>query len=185
MTKMTAEKTVTTLPIQEFYDVLDTNPSCLGVVVGYMAERVLANKLKENEEFISIEKISDHDTRKGDLLVTHGEKTFSIEVKCAASHMMRENFLEGGHEIAVRTKLSDLATLPDGTRTSCPERGQYDILAICIGTVTGDWDFLFMHNKHIPVASKFPNRIKAQIRVNTENTPCLYKDIHQVLDNLS
>jgi hypothetical protein len=183
--KMTAEKVVDTLPKPEFLEVLDGNPSCLGMVVGYMAERVLANQLTSQEAFTSIEKIADQDKMKGDLLVKHGDRSFTVEVKCASSRLMKENFLEGGYEIAVQTKLSDAATLEDGTRTYCPMRGQYDILAICIGTVTGEWEFLFMHNKHIPTAKKFPNRIRAYIRVNTENTPCLYKDIYQVLENLS
>lgn len=189
--EISANQLLNSLSKEQFLSMIDGNNSCKGMLMGYIAEQVLANKLSEIPEVLKVSKIPDQDKRKGDLLILYKLKEndeiieFSIEVKCVRSKTAKLQLLDGGFTGRVQVGFSDSTVLNDGTRTSCALRGSFDILAICTVTVTGEWDFYFIHNKYLPTSEKHPDRIESNLIINTDNTPCLYKDIKKVIQDLS
>lgn len=182
--KISAAEIRNSLTDNEFNNMLDENMAIKGILVGYIAEQKLIQQLSKRDDFLSVTKIPDRDSVKGDILVQTKDRTFTIEVKCLGSSFAREDILNGGISSSVSLKMSDKLISEDGITSSCPLRGQYDILAICLVTVTGKWDFQFIHNKYLPLSIKYPGRIQATMSVNTENTPCLHLDLSQVLADL-
>ncbi len=180
---------IKTLSSEQLAFMIDSNPSCKGMLTGYIAEQVLQNKLLEDPCFISVIKIPDQDKRKGDLLVHYKsadlDEKFSIEVKCVRSNTGKELLLDGGTTGQVFVGFSDSTLMEDGSRTSCTLRGSFDILAICTITISGSWDFYFIHNKYLPSSDKYPDRLKANISINTLNTPCLHTDLRRVIQDLN
>lgn len=186
---VSASQLLSSLPEQDFLGMLDSNPSCKGMLLGYIAEQVLIKHLEQTQRFLSVTKIPDVDKTKGDILVKYegadgGERSATIEVKCMGSRGVRENLLEGGYNGSVCIKASDSRLVGD-QMTSSQERGLFDILAICTITATGNWDFVFIHNKYLPSSENFANRLRSTMLINTENTPCLHKDIFRVLQDMS
>lgn len=169
---------------EEFDDMVESNMAVKGILVGYVAEQRLLKILRLNPEFISVTKIPDKDALKGDILVQTSDSTFTIEVKCVGSSVVKEDLLSGGLNTKVCLKASDKIVLSDGETTSCAEQGLFDILAICMVTITGTWDYLFIHNRYLPVSNKYPGRLKSTISINTKNMPCLHSDINEVIRDL-
>lgn len=183
--KITADDLLNSLPRSQLLSMIDSNNSCKGLLTGYISEQILLNKLLTIPGVDSVSKIPDQDSKKGDLLVKYRDKFFSIEVKCLRSNTDRETWLEGGISGQVKVSLTDSTELEDGKRTWNPIKGEFDILAICTVTLTGNWDFYFIHNKYLPTSKHYPNRLKSTIRINTENTPCLYSDILRVIPDIN
>ena len=186
---MSALQLLRSLPEQDLLDMLDSNPSCKGMLLGYIAEQVLIKHLEQTGQFLGVTKIPDADKTKGDIMVKYldsvgTEQSATIEVKCMGSRGVKENLLEGGYNGSVCIKASDSRLVGD-QMTSSQERGLFDILAICTITATGGWDFVFIHNKYLPGSDGFSNRLKSTMLINTENTPCLHKDIFRVLRDMS
>lgn len=182
-----AKDLLSALPEDQLRYMIDTNPSCRGLLTGYVAEQRLINELRKIPEISSIEKIKDHSKRKGDLLVKYLDKSFSIEVRCMDSNSLslREMLLQGGISGKVSLGGSDSVILPDGTKSSCVKRGGFDILAVCTITVTDTWDFYFIHNKYLPISDSYVDRLKTSTRINTANTLFLYSDIQKVIPDIN
>lgn len=182
-----AKDLLSALPEDQLKYMIDTNPSCRGLLTGYIAEQRLINDLKKIPEISSIEKIKDHSKKKGDLLVTYLDKTFSVEVRCMDSNSLslRKMLLEGGVSGSVALGGSDSVILPDGSKSSCVKRGGFDVLAVCTITLTDTWDFYFIHNKYLPISNSYTDRLKTTMRVNTANTLFLYKDILKVIPDIN
>jgi len=180
---------IDSLSKEAFAKMLDNNPSCKGLLVGYMAEQILADKLLCLSGFKSVVKIDDQDDKKGDLDVIFRqdgvEKRFSIEVKCVRSKTGKEPPLTGGVSGNVYTGTSDSIMLEEGGRTSCSLAGAFDVLAVCMVTITGEWDFYFIHQKYMPRSDRYKNRLKPNFAINTLNTPCLHSDIFKVIEDLN
>ena len=186
-----AREILDTLPRYQLENMIDSNTSCKGMIVGYEPEQVLMNNLLGLPQVISLQKIPDQDKQKGDVLVKYRDPatdailTFTIEVKCVRSKTGKEPLLDGGTTGQVYVGFSDSTQLEDGTRTSCVLKGAFDVLAICMVTVTGKWDYYFIHSKYLPSSDKYPDRIKANLSINTLNTPCLHSDIARVIQDLN
>ena len=183
--KISADALLKSLPETQLLSMIDSNNSCKGLLTGYISEQILLNKFLEIPGITSVTKIPDHSPEKGDLLVEYRGRVFSVEVKCLYSNTEKETWLEGGVSGRVSIDMSDTKKLGNGKRTSSPLIGEFDVLAICTVTITGTWDYYFIHNKHLPISRKYPGRLKGSFRINTENTPCLYPDILQVISDIS
>jgi hypothetical protein len=171
--------------IEDLQGIADENSSFRGYVQGYLAELKLKQHLLSIPGVLSVEKIQDQADDKGDFRVTMSDRSFIVEAKSIASTGVKENLIDGGLEATVVVKSTDHVESEDGVRTSCVKAGTFDILAICTFQATGTWEFLFIHNKHLPRSIKYPNRLQSSIRLNTLTTPCMYSDITQVFPDLS
>lgn len=59
-----AREILDTLPRYQLENMIDSNTSCKGMIVGYVAEQVLMNNLLGLPQVISLQKIPDQDKQK-------------------------------------------------------------------------------------------------------------------------
>jgi len=81
---MTKKSILNTWDIDEYYftDVVNTNPSLRGMILGYIAERKLHDIFIEDDKTHEHRKDDDHDrSKKGDLVLTYKGEEIVIEVK--------------------------------------------------------------------------------------------------------
>lgn len=160
------------------------NPLFRGYFQGYLAEQKLKEYLLRLPGVTKVEKIPDYESRKGDMSVEIGDKTFTIELKSLSSLDIKQDFLSGGYTGRVHVKNTD-SSMTDNGMTVATKRGTFDVLAICTFPISYEWEFLFIHNKYLPASAKHPDRIQPNIQINTENTPCLHKDLMRVISDIN
>jgi hypothetical protein len=171
--------------LEDIEDLATENPSLRGYLQGYVAEMFLKRKLAAMSELSEVEKIRDHDAKKGDFQFMYKGRELTIEVKSLKTASVKEDLLNGGWVGTVQVGASDSRTIEDGTSTKCLERGQFDILAISAFAIGQGWDFYFIANKYLPSSNDYPDRIKTSFVINTANTPCLHTDLMEVLEDLT
>lgn len=160
------------------------NPLFRGYFQGYLAEQKLKDYLSGLPQVLKVEKIPDYETKKGDMLVHMQDFSFTIELKSMSSLDIKEDLLNGGYTGRVHVKNTDSSMTENGS-TVATKRGTFDILAICTFPITYQWEFLFIHNRYLPASLKHPDRIQPNIQINTENTPCLHKDLMRVVSDIN
>ena len=168
---------------------IDENPYLRGYIQGYLAESVLAARLRDLPGVSSVRKIPDADKLRGDLSVSYLGVDMVIECKSLASGVVRDDLLTGGVEVSVLCKNTDRRTIVvpgvgEVQSVNLP-KGQFDILAICTYPITGEWGFLFMENKYLPEAENKPGFIKSRFIINTVSTPWLETDVSSVLNRVA
>jgi hypothetical protein len=176
--------------LEQLAELLDNNSSFKGYTQGYLSEFHLRKQLLLLPGIISVEKIPDRNKKKGDFLVVHEKAKFTIELKSLSSRGIKEDLIHGGINGKVVIKGTDSQPVLDIEgkelyRTTCLERGQFDVLCVCTYSLEGKWDYYFMHSRYIPDATGQVNRMRSNISINTANTPCLYTDIFKVFPDLS
>jgi hypothetical protein len=171
--------------LEDIENIATENPSLRGYLQGYVAEMFLKRKLEQMHALSGVEKIRDHDVRKGDFKFQYKGKELTVEVKSMATKSVKEDLLNRGWNAAVGIQTSYPQDLGDGTRTRCPERGTYDILAISAFAIGHGWDFFFIANKYLPSSAVYPDRLHTRLTINTVNTPCLHTDLVEVLEDLT
>lgn len=175
---------------KELVSVMDDNPSLRGYLQGYMAEIKLSSYLSSLPGVTGVRKIQDHSDEKGDFAFTYEGREWRTELKSIATSGIRENYLEGGMSGSVRLKAPGTRVIfNDGQkdiRATNLKRGQFDILAISLVSMTGKWDFKFLANRHIQSSPYLSDEyLSTTIQINTENTPFLRDCILEVVRDLS
>lgn len=162
--------------------VMNENPSCRGVMFGYVAEAKLKEQLDTIPEIRSVTKIPDHSPVKGDFLVVfEDDSSCTIEVKMIRSANFECDPVNGGIGGKVGVKSSDAKLLPGtNTRTSTMKYGAFDILAVAF-MEGGIWKFRFMKEKWIPSSPNYPGRMATSFAVHTEDSPFLYPDLSSAI----
>jgi hypothetical protein len=171
----------------ELEEVISSNPNLRGYLQGYLAEVALKKQLLEIEGVSEVIKIPDHDEERGDLRVTYKGLPLTIEVKSIKTDSVRKDVLHDTWQGTVTIKSSDKREVEvEGLgliNSSHLIRGQFDILAISCYAVSGQWEFVFMDNDHLPPKSyKTPELIKTSFVVNPQTTPCLITDMQSILE---
>jgi len=138
------------LSIEEFDEIVASNPSLRGVLVGYVAERRLAETWFSD---YALRRYDDHDrAHKGDRWITYKGREFSIEVKSLQSNSVRK--VEGGWTGRFQVDASDCRTvqLPNGETlaTTCLVVGEFDLLAVNLFEFGEEWRFAFAKNRDLP-----------------------------------
>ena len=160
------------------------NPSFRGYLQGYLAELALMRKLEAIEGVDLVEKIPDHDTRKGDFRIIYKGTEVTIEVKSVATGKVKEHTLTASWRGTVLLKSSKVRTveLGDGRTVTCSNllRNQFDILAVSCFIVSGTWNFLFVENRLLPESEEFPGFISNSLNLNPEDTIGVTSDIESL-----
>lgn len=123
----------------EFTELIDTNPSLRGMVLGYAAEVKFRRMFLSDRTDITSTKDDDHDRKKkGDRRLRHKGRDILVEVKSLQTKMVQYNDQTGQWYGKSQVDASDrrLITFEDGSElnTTLLLRGEFDILAVnCLG----------------------------------------------------
>ncbi len=149
---------------EELTDVINSNPSLRGMILGYLAEVKLRNMWFSKPKVDDAMKYDDHDRkRKGDLVITYKGKQFIVEAKSLQTNTIRR---EGQYWVGkAQCDASDRRTIkfPDGSKleTTCLLVGEFDLLAVNLFAFENKWQFVFAKNKDLP-RSTFKKYTKEQ-----------------------
>lgn len=140
----------------ELTQVVDSNPSLRGMILGYVAELKLQQLWLERAEVSNVVKPDDHDRRrKGDRVVYYRGAEFVFESKSLQTSTVRQ--FEDGWQGRAQVDASDrrLVELPDGSTvsTTCLRRGEFDILAVNVFEFEKQWRFVFAKNEDLPAST--------------------------------
>lgn len=133
--------------------VIDENPSLRGIMLGYLAELKVTQIWFSPPRVEAFRKPDDHDrTVKYDLLVRHKGGEFRIEVKSVQTNSIRRS--EGRATACFQCDASDRrkVILPNGSAvvTTCLRAGEFDVVAVNLFALTGEWRFAFARNCDLP-----------------------------------
>lgn len=184
---LTGEFLLNSLPRERLVEAIENNPSLRGYLQGYIAEEKLKDFLSQIDGVHNVYKIPDRDPRKGDFAFSYGGVERTVELKSVRSGSSREDILIGGVNCVVSVKNTDSLDI-DGTgvKVTNLRRGDFDILAISLVSISGEWDFRFIANKHLPSSSKMgDDYIRTVLTMNTDNTPFLRTSILEVIKDIS
>lgn len=174
--------------IEDLQALVDSNPYLRGYIQGYLAEDVLAARLRELDGVEYVSKIPDASDKKGDLLVNYRGEQITIECKSMCTGTLRQDVLNDAWEAYVLCKNTDKRVVNIEGRGDVSSvnlrKGGFDILAMCTYPVTGEWGFLFLENMLLPEPDDKPGFIKSKFVVNPYTTAGLTSDISKVLDDV-
>lgn len=133
--------------------IINENPSIRGMIFGYVAEFQLREYVKSLPGITGMWKEGNHDRRhKGDLYIIYRGERFSIESKSLQTNMIAET--NGVFTVACQCDKSDSTPviLPNGDeiRTTCLAVGGFDVLAVNLFPILGQWRFIFALNDDLP-----------------------------------
>jgi hypothetical protein len=139
---------------ETLYKVLEEVPSLRGIVYGNVAEVHFSRWLEEKG--IPLES----QTRDDDHLKTGSDRTiqlkgrqYTVQVKSMQTNSIAE-IEPGVFQANIQVDASDrrTVTLPNGhtVSTTCYVAGEFDILAVPLHPIAGEWDFAFMLNSDLP-----------------------------------
>lgn len=190
MSIITGEFLMSSIDRSDLISIIDNNPSLRGYLQGYIAESKLQFYLSSLPEVSNVYKIADHHERKGDFAFTFQGREWTVELKSASTSRIKEDHLEGGISGSVRLKNPSsklLFSTQDGeVRASNLKRGSFDILAISMVSMTGEWSFKFIANEKIKSSPNLPDDyLTSQLPINTDNTLFLRDSILEVIKYLS
>lgn len=137
----------------ELDTIVSANPSLRGFMFGYVAEYKLRTLWFNDERIVDLIKYANHDrTRKGDLNFFYKGVDISVEVKSLQTATVRK--VDDKYTARFQCDASDRRTvrLPSGETlaTTCLMAGEFDLLAVNLFAITGDWTFAFARNKDLP-----------------------------------
>lgn len=137
--------------------IVDSNPSLMGMMLGYVAEYKLIQLLRAHESVKSIIKPDDHDRRKGrknDLSLEYKGHIFTFEVKSLQTNSIQFDNANKTYTGKVQVDASDRrsVTFPNGSviDTTCLLIDGFDILAVNLFQFRKRWDFGFIRNRDLP-----------------------------------
>lgn len=164
-----------------------TNPSLRGMILGYINENIYRNFLLTIPEITNIFKPDDHDreNNKSDFIVTYKNKNIKIQVKSILTNSIKFDLEKNCLTASVTNDASDKRSivLNDGAQisTTCYKRGEYDILAVSIYPFINEHKFVYKLNKDCRLSTKYNN---VDLLCSTEQIDETLHGWHQNLPNL-
>jgi|AntRauMinimDraft_2_1070382.scaffolds.fasta_scaffold00480_5 hypothetical protein len=183
---------------EDLNELLESNPSLRGMIMGYLAEIKLKDKWFNDDRITSIYKPDDHNRNiKADWVIEYNGYEYTIEVKSIQSNSIKtvedsnKHFLKGKFQCdASDSRFIELEN-SENIKTTCLKKGQFDILAINLYPFTGNWDFAFAKNNDLPTTnySKYDSNVQNQLLKGTMNISypfCepYYSNPYNLLDNI-
>ena len=181
---------------EQLTDLLDENPSLRGMLIGYVAELKLKERIATLPEVSSITKFDDHDRKKkGDLYIRYKNRYFNLESKSLQTSSIKYEEENSRWSGKTQVDASDrrIITLPDGSEleTTLLLRGEFDILAVNCYAFYKEWYFVFARNQDLPRSTyrgytqiQRENLIASLITVTWPPEPPFYSDIRSLLDKM-
>lgn len=138
---------------EELTEIVDSNPSMRGLMLGYVAEYKLKKMYFEDPRISALIKEDDHDRKsKGDVRFIYRGKSFRVESKSLQSKTVKQT--AEGFTASFQCDASDCRTVHfgDGTevRTTCLIAGEFDIVAVNLFALEEEWRFAFALNQDLP-----------------------------------
>lgn len=141
------------LTAEELTQIVDSNPSLRGFMIGYVGEFQLRKIWFSDERTSNVRKSDDHDRRlKNDLVIAYRGRDFTFEVKSLQTlSIKREGETHTGN-FQCDASDSRSINLPNGeqVKTTCLLVGEFDIVAVNLFAFRGQWDFAFALNRDLP-----------------------------------
>ncbi|MBI5300792.1 MAG: restriction endonuclease [Chloroflexi bacterium] len=141
------------ISLDELTEVVNSNPSLQGFLIGYIGEFKLRKIWFSDGRVENVHKFDDHDRRhKNDLAITYQGCEFTIEVKSLQTNSVRQ---EGDdYRGAFQCDASDrrMVVLPNGRKveTTCLLVGGFDLIAVNLYAFRHAWEFAFALNRDLP-----------------------------------
>ena len=141
------------ISLDELTQVVDSNPSLQGFLVGYIGELKLRKMWFSDKRVDHIHKFDDHDRRhKNDLAVSYKGHEFTVEVKSLQTNSIRHE--DDSYRGSFQCDASDrrAVVLPNGRKveTTCLVVGGFDIVAVNLFAFRHEWEFAFALNRDLP-----------------------------------
>lgn len=133
--------------------VLSERPSVRGILIGFVAEYRLQQRIFSDARIHRLRRYDDHDrSRPADFSFDYQGETITVEVKSLQTASVRRT--NGGYVGRCTVDASDRrrVTLPDGSslETTCILAGRFDLLAINLFEFGQQWRFGFIRNGDLP-----------------------------------
>ncbi len=137
----------------ELAEIIESNPSMRGLLLGYVAEYKVRKIWFSDERVSHSRKYDDHDrSRPSDLAITYQGAEINIEVKSLQTATVK--VADGIYSGKFQCDASDRRRvhLPNGEslETTCLLVGQFDLLAVNLFAFREEWCFAFARNKDLP-----------------------------------
>lgn len=145
---------------RQLTDLVDSNPSLRGMLLGYVAEMKLHEQLLcASSEIEDAGKADDHDRgTKGDRIITYRGEIVKVEAKSLQTNSIcrktdettGETFWVGKAQVDASDRRT--VTLPDGStlETTCLLCGEFDLLAVNCFEFEQEWRFAYARNVDLP-----------------------------------
>ena len=158
------------ITLDELEQIIASNASLRGVLIGYLAEVRLMETWFRDYAF---RRYDDHDrTHKGDRWITYKEREISVEVKSLQSNYVTQ--VDDGWSGRFQVDASDCRTvvLPNGesVTTTCLVVGEFDLVAVNLFEFGEEWRFAFAKNRDLP-RSPFRKYTAEQRQYLLQTTP--------------
>ncbi len=138
---------------EELTEIVSSNPSMRGLMLGYIAEYKLRKMWFEDERIENLTKYDDHDRKRtGDIAFFYKRVPIKVESKSLQAATIRK--VDDVYTGKFQCDASDRreVILPNGERliTTCLVVGQFDILAVNLFEFEQKWRFVFARNRDLP-----------------------------------
>lgn len=154
----------------EFTELIDSNPSLRGMVLGYAAEVKFRRMFLAHRDDIVSEKDDDHDrSKKGDRRLRYRGTDIIVEVKSLQTNMVVFDDVSNRWTGKSQVDASDSRTIEfkDGStlKTTLLLRGEFDILAVNCFAFGSTWRFAFALNSELATSThrKYPTEQRDQL----------------------
>ncbi len=138
---------------EELTEIVSSNPSMRGLMLGYIAEYKLRKMWFEDERIDNLTNYDDHDRKRtGDIAFFYKRVPIKVESKSLQAATIRK--VDDVYTGKFQCDASDRreVILPNGERliTTCLVVGQFDILAVNLFEFEQKWRFVFARNRDLP-----------------------------------
>lgn len=181
---------------EQLTQLLNSNPSLRGMLLGYVAELKLKEIITSFPEVSYTTKFDDHDRKKkGDLYIVYHGRAFDVETKSLQTNMIKYDEENKEWIGKAQVDASDRRTiiLPSGEElnTTLLLRGEFDVLAVNCYAFENKWRFVFARNSDLPFSSykKYSEEartalIASLIPVTYPPKPPFYSDLRALLNEM-
>ncbi len=141
------------LTAEELTEVIDSNPSLRGFMIGYVGEFKLWQMLLADERIAHAHKYDNHDrAHRNDLAVLYREHEFTFEVKSLKTNSIKYSGDVYSGDFQCDASDRQPVRLPNGetVETTCLLVGGFDIVAVNLFAFREQWDFAFALNRELP-----------------------------------
>lgn len=155
-----ARERVTTIidaiPPEDLVASIKRAPSLRGMILGYIAELMFEKYVPRTYPVILSDDIAHHDdhdrtANKSDRTITFRGRRYGVQLKSIQTNSIGREIATGKLIADVQNDASDrrAVLLSDGSRleTTCYVRDEYDVLAVPLFPLTGEWNFAYKRNK--------------------------------------
>ena len=138
---------------EELSQILEDRPSLRGMLFGYISEYKLIKLYFTDPRIENLYQPDNHARKeKGDLVFIYKNTEIRVEVKSLQTHTIRRT--DEGWKAKFQCDASDRrkVTLPNGDelQTTCLLVGEFDLLAVNLFELFGQWKFAFAKNRDLP-----------------------------------